>query len=98
MCDVRGRNRPLKIPPPGIREGVPSCGAISDFVFARIGFIDELPFEEDGVGGFEFRRRVRRMLDPAMYGLAHIDRVSKKGDESVYPHPQNECAVSYFPP
>ena len=47
-------------------------------MFARIGFIDELPFEEDGVGGFEFRRRVRRMLDPAMYGLAHIDRVSKK--------------------
>lgn len=59
-------------------RGVPGSGAISDFVFARVGFIDDLSFQQDGIFGRESRCGMYRMLDPALYGFVHIDQVSKK--------------------
>lgn len=47
-------------------------------MFARVGFIDDLSFQQDGIFGRESRCGMYRMLDPALYGFVHIDQVSKK--------------------
>ena len=72
LGNVCGRNRPLKIPPP-IREGVPGSGTISDFVFTRVRFIDDLSFQQNGVLGLEYRCGIYRMLNPALNGFAHLE-------------------------
>lgn len=47
-------------------------------MFARVGFVDDLSFQQDGIFGRESRCGMYRMLDPALYGFVHIDQVSKK--------------------
>ena len=45
LCYLCGRDIALKIPPPSIRESIPTLHAVSELVTARVGFIDNLSGE-----------------------------------------------------
>ena len=64
LLDVRRRNRVGRIASPGIGQAVPGRRPVTDLVLARIGFINDLALEQDGILGGKCLRRIDRKLCP----------------------------------